>query len=155
MTMSPRNAGMRDTASRIFSRVAGAAWAALAIYCVLSLLVGPAGVLSYQRLAVRTLEMRRNLDELGEANERLRVELESLRSDADRAAREARGLGYLRPDESAILVAGRSSPRIPLETGKVLAFVPPRAWPDSALKEIALGTFLAVLAIGLAPRKTR
>ena len=99
--------------------------------------------------------MRRNIGALGEANGRLRAELESLRSDADRAAREARSLGYLRPGESAVLLAGRSEPVEELETGTVVPFAPPPSWPDSALKEIALGAFLAILAIGLAPRSAK
>jgi hypothetical protein len=99
--------------------------------------------------------MRRNIGELGKANEGLRVELESLRSDADRAAREARSLGYLRPGENAVLVAGRVAPAAGLETGTIVAFTEPPSWPDFALKEIAFGVFLAVLAIGLAPRRER
>ena len=99
--------------------------------------------------------MERNLGELGDENERLRVELESLRLDADRAAREARSLGYLRPDESAIVVAGRSSPRPAIDSGSVLAFEPPASCPDSAIKEISFGAFLAALAVGLAPQRKR
>jgi hypothetical protein len=99
--------------------------------------------------------MQRNLGALGEANARLRVELESLRSDADRAAREARSLGYLRPGEGAIIVPGRVSEAPELAPGEVVPYAPSPSWPDSALKQIAFGAFLAALAAGLAPKKNR
>ncbi len=152
--MSSRNAAS-EAARRCLSGLAAASWIALAVYCLLSSLAGPAGILSYRRLEERNAAMRENLGKLGEANARLRVELESLRSDADRAAREARSLGYLRPGEGAIVLAGRDL-RIPdLDEGGILAFEQPKTWPDSALKEIALGAFLAAFAAFLAPRKGR
>jgi cell division protein FtsB len=153
--MSLRNSALTERARSIALRAAGAAWAALAVYCALSIVAGPAGLLSYRRLEGRKAEMQRNLGALGEANARLRAELDSLRSDADRAAREARSLGYLRPGEKAIIVSGRVPESLELVSGEVLPYTPSPAWPDSALKQIALGAFLAILAAGLAPKKTR
>lgn len=149
---SSRAARRGVEARKLAVRAGFAAWAALAIYCLLSLLAGPAGLVAYSRLESRNGRMRSNLEELGKANGRLRVELESLRSDVDRAAREARSLGYLRPGERSLVLAGRSSRLAVLDAGKVLAYDPPPSWPDSALKEIAFGAFLAILAASLAPR---
>ena len=153
MTMGLQNHLHSEPAKRILACVATATWAAFAAYCLLSLVVGPAGMISCRQLEADRADMQRNLGSLGEANAHLRVELESLRSDADRAAREARSLGYLRPGEGSIVIAGRSAARGEIEPGNVIPFRAPRSCPDSVLKEIALGIFLASLAFGLAPRK--
>lgn len=153
--MRASSSTLLGSAGKALSRAALAAWASLLVYCGLSLVLGPAGIVAYRKLEAGKAEMQANLAELGEANARLRVELDSLRSDADRAAREARSLGYLKPNEGAILIAGRTQPRLDLDPGKAIPFSAPGSWPDSALKEIAFGAFLAVLAAGLAPRKRR
>ncbi|HRY55217.1 MAG TPA: septum formation initiator family protein [Spirochaetia bacterium] len=151
---NPARAEARRAAARGIALRAGiAAWAALVLYCLLSLVAGPAGFAAYRRLEARNEAMRDNIDALGTANARLRQELESLRSDADRAAREARSLGYLRPGESAVIVVGRRPSPAELDPGRVLGYEDPPSWPDSALKEISLGAFLAILAASLAPRK--
>jgi cell division protein FtsB len=143
-----------ESAVRICLRgAAGAAWIALAAYCLLSALVGPFGTAAYRRLEASGAAMRANLDSLGGANARLRVELESLRSDADRAVREARSLGYVRAGEGAIVVAGRKDQVRDYDAGTVLRFVSPASWPDSAIKEVAFGVFLAAFAAFLAPRR--
>jgi len=152
--MSHRNSASK-AARRCAAGAGGAAWIALVVYCLLAILVGPAGLRPYGRLEALNASMRENLEELGRKNGELRSELESLRSDADRALREARGLGYLRPGEGAILVAGRESESPDRDPGEVVPYDPPSAWPDSALKEIALGAFLAAFAVFLAPRKGR
>ena len=145
----------RSAAGRCFRGAAGAAWVALAAYCLLSTVAGPAGLAAYGRLESQRSLMSENLDALGQANAKLRIEVESLRSDADRAAREARSLGYLRRGESAIVVAGRKDEVKALDAGTVLRFDAPSAWPDAVIKEIAFGVFLTVFAVFLAPRRSR
>ncbi len=128
---------------------------ALGVYCVLSVIAGPAGLFAYAGLEERRAEMSRNLTQLGRANEKLRAELDSLRSDADRAAREARGLGFLRKGEYEVIISGRDKARSAMEPGVVVPFDQPAALPDAAAKQIALGAGLAVLALSLAPRSRR
>jgi cell division protein FtsB len=139
---------------RLVAPLAFAAYAAFAVYCLASLIAGPAGLLAYAGLEERRGEMAANLGSLGALNESLRAERESLRSDADRAAREARSLGYLKPGETALLLPGRNYSAATLEAGAVLPFDPPSAMPDESLKGIALGVGLGVLALALAPRRS-
>jgi hypothetical protein len=124
----------------------------MALYCLLSALVGPAGVSAYRRLEARKAEMAVNLEELGRIRERLNAELDSLKSDPDRAAREARGLGYLRRGETAVILGERVERVRPIDAGKVLPYAEPAALDDRALKEISLGAALAALALLCAPR---
>lgn len=96
--------------------------------------------------------MAANLAELGTIRERLNAELDSLKSDPDRAALEARGLGYLRKGETAVILGERTEHIRSIESGKVLPYAEPAAIDDQALKEIALGAALAVMALLCAPR---
>lgn len=138
--------------SYILRRLSSAIYAGLAAYCILSLAVGPAGILAYRELGERRGAMERRLEELGAANEGLRGELDSLRSDPDRADREARELGYLRPGETFLVIAGGAgagSGGLPA-AGEPIAYVDPPACSDSALKELSLGLGLAVFVLALA-----
>jgi hypothetical protein len=99
--------------------------------------------------------MQSNLEELIFIRGHLSAELESLKSDPDRAALEARSLGYLRKGETAVLVRGQSARLAPIETGTVLPYAEPPALGDPVLKEIAFGGSLAFLAFLLAPRRTK
>jgi cell division protein FtsB len=128
-------------------------YAGLAAYCCLSSLAGPVGTLAYARLDARRQDMIRNLESLSRDNEYLWSELDSLRSDSDRAEREARSLGYLRKDEGEIVLAGDQNRLRSLVTGELVPFVPPKALPDMVLKEISLGIALAAMALGFAPRR--
>jgi cell division protein FtsB len=134
-------------------RLALAAYAGISLYCLLSALVGPAGLTAYRRLEERKAAMEANLARLGAIREGLSAELESLKADPDRAAREARSLGYLRKGETAILLEGRSAPAAPMDAGHVLPFAEPAALGDRVLKEISLGAGLAVMALLLAPMR--
>jgi hypothetical protein len=86
-------AGVSRGTRRLTPRLAIAAYLGLASYCVLSIFAGSAGFCAYHALEEREKAMKANLLDLGSFREKLNVELESLRSDPDRAAREARGLG--------------------------------------------------------------
>jgi cell division protein FtsB len=121
------------------------------LYCALSFLFGPAGILAYSRLEARNEAMAANLKELSSLRDGLNAELESLKTDPDRAAREARSLGYLRKGEGAIILGERNERPRPIATGRVLPYAEPASLSDLALKEISLGFSLALMALLLAP----
>jgi cell division protein FtsB len=137
---------------RLGYRLALSIYVGLAVYCALSLLLGPAGIAAYRRLEARKGAMEANLAQLGSLRSSLNAELESLKSDPDRAAREARSLGYLRRGETILLLGDRKDDPKPPDTGKVLPYAQPAALSDDSAKWIALGVALAVLAILMAPR---
>jgi cell division protein FtsB len=146
------SASNQSAASRLGLRIGASLYAGMFLYCALSVLVGPAGLSAYRRLEERKAAMEANLARLVDTRERLGLELESLKSDPDRAALQARGLGYLRRGETAIVLDGRSEEAKTLDAGKVLSYAEPAALSDGALKEISFGAALAVLAFLLAPR---
>jgi cell division protein FtsB len=142
----------RRAAPRLGYRIAVSLYAGIASYCILSVLAGPAGLGAYRRLEARKAAMAANLAQLGGIRENLGAELEALKSDPDRAAMEARSLGYLRKGETGV-VLGEKTPRAEaIETGRVLGYAEPPALGDLALKEISLGASLAVLALLCAPK---
>lgn len=96
--------------------------------------------------------MEANLGELGTIRESLNTELESLKSDPDRAAREARSLGYLRKGETALVLGERVERPLKIDSGSVLPYAQPPALSDLAMKEISFGFGLAILALFLAPK---
>jgi cell division protein FtsB len=145
----------RRGASRLGSCLALSLYAAFSVYCALSLLFGPAGATAYRRLEERKAAMEANLGELGLIRQNLNTELESLKTDPDRAAREARSLGYLRKGETAVVVGQRTERQRAINAGRVLPYAQSPALGDLELKEISLGAFLAVMALLLAPRGSR
>jgi cell division protein FtsB len=134
-------------------RLALAFYVALALYCALSLLFGQEGLIAYSRLEERKAAMAANLELLGAKRESLNAELESLKSDPDRAALEARSMGYLRKGETEIILGERSIKAKGLDSGSVLPYARSGGLSDSSIKEIALGAFLAMLACLYAPRR--
>ncbi len=145
----------RRFASRVGSCLAISLYAGFLLYCVLSLFFGPVGLLAYRRLEARKTAMEANLGELGTIRESLNAEIDSLKSDPDRAALEARSLGYLRKDETAVILSARVESVPAIDSGKVLPYAEPAALGDSELKEICLGAFLAMMALLLGPRRSR
>ncbi len=95
--------------------------------------------------------MEANLGKLGMIRENLNSELSSLKSDPDRAAREARGLGYLRSGETALVLGDSTVRARPIEVGSIVHYAEPAALGDLVLKEISLGAGIALLALLLAP----
>ncbi len=137
------------------ARLAISLYAGFFVYCALSFAIGPAGIAAYRRLEERKAAMETNLAELGTIRQGLNAELDSLKNDPDRAAREARSLGYLRKGETAIVLGEKVETVRPIDAGKVLPYADPVASDDAVLKEISIGVFLAVLALLLAPRSAR
>jgi cell division protein FtsB len=137
---------------RVGPRLALALYAGIAIYCSLSILIGPAGLSAYALLEARKADMQANLVELEAIRGSLGAQLEALKSDPDRIALEARGLGYLRKGETAVVLGERVERVDSLDTGTVLTYGPSTALDDAAIKQIAFGVFLAVVALLFAPR---
>jgi cell division protein FtsB len=136
-------------------KIALSLYAALALYCVLSALFGQDGVIAYRKLEERKAAMAANLSLLVAQRESLNAELESLKSDPDRAALEARSLGYLRKGETEVILMDRVEQVKRFDSGSVLSFSESMGISDIALKGIAFGAFLAVLALLCAPHKKK
>ncbi|HUW40527.1 MAG TPA: septum formation initiator family protein [Rectinemataceae bacterium] len=147
--------GTRLSASLLGPRLGAAFVGALTAYCILSTLVGPAGLVAYGQLKERRVVMSENLKSLGRINEELRSRLDALTSDADKAAREARALGYLRPNETEVVLPGGDySGPAPIDIGRVRPLLPPRTLSDAAIKATAFSIGLALFVL-IVPRRRR
>lgn len=122
-----------------------AAYLSFAAYCLLSLSLGPGGFFAYRSLSDNRDAMLANLESLRDSNTRLRSELASLHSDADRVEREARALGYLAPGETALILPGKGNASFSVqgEAGSVVRKANAFPLSDSAIKEISLVLGLA------------
>jgi cell division protein FtsB len=145
-------ASPRGAASRLGHNIIVSIYSGIALYCILSVLAGPIGISAYRRLEMRKVAMEANLGELERIRGELNAEINSLKSDPDRAAREARSLGYLREGETALILGEKVERSTSIEAGLVMPYAEPVTLNDSVLKEIALGASLALLAILQAPR---
>lgn len=139
--------------SRFLLSLSVAGYAALALYCLLSVVFGESGLLAYGKLEERRTAMEANLLSLEKRHDALASQLEALKSDPERAAMEARSLGYLRRGEREILFAPWHEKPMDLDPGSVLPYAENAGLPDASLKEICFGVFLAVLALWYAPKK--
>jgi cell division protein FtsB len=154
--MSHTRANLRGGESlreRILPALALALFVGVLAYCLMGLVVGPSGLIAYSTLSKRVQDMLGNLENLSETNAALQDELDSLRGDPDRIAREARELGYLRPGETEVVLAAAAGAQGLNDAGSVLPLRLPEAVPDSVMKATALGACLAVLALRLARRR--
>jgi len=149
-----RKAGSRRLRSSLPRALRIAFATGVAAYSILSAVAGPAGLVAYRRLAERKADMEDNLALLAAANGELRAEVESLSADADRAAREARSLGYLSTGETEVVLDGWAAAPSNLEVGTILPFAQPASLPDESIKGISLGVVLAALAISIAPKNS-
>lgn len=126
--------------------------ACLISYCVVSFFAGQAGILAYKDLKEGIAQMNERIGALTEENKNLQDMRISLATDADRMAREARDIGYLRPGEKMVLFpstvqGGGASPTPrdiePLRAGSSTGL------PDSMIKMLAAMTGAAVLLASL------
>jgi hypothetical protein len=135
-----------------------AAYAAIASYCLLSVIFGPAGGIAYRGLETNRGVMADNIESLRAKNEALRGELSAIRTDADRVEREARALGYLAAGETALIVPnGFIAPETKaFDPGKIVRKVDVVPLTDATIKAIALmlGMMSLIAGFALEFRKT-
>ncbi|HWP69318.1 MAG TPA: septum formation initiator family protein, partial [Rectinemataceae bacterium] len=110
-----------------------------------------AGILAYRDLKSNITEMSGRIEALSAENRGLQDARNSLATDSDRIAREARDIGYIRPGEK-IVVLSSSAPKTsseqvhdiePLQAGFSTGL------PDRMIKILAAMTGIAVLFASL------
>jgi len=144
----------------LLPRLLASAWLALFVYALLSVTLGPGGVAAAGELERGISAMKANLVALEEKNRALSADLEALRSDRDRGAREARALGYLAERESEVVIVGRprAEPLRP-EAGQALPAKSPASVDDGSMKALAglagLLSFAASLVFRPLPQAQR
>ena len=137
--------------SQYFYRLFASACLGVGVYCALSVIAGPAGLIAYRGLEARRDAMQVNLDALGTRNAALQSDLDSLRNDPGRAAREARALGYLAEGELSLVIEGQTVPpgENRLEPGNILKMEAPVPLGDATIKDLSLAAALLALVLSL------
>ena len=91
-----RNPAGRGLAA-VGDALSNALCACIISYCVVSFFAGQAGILAYRDLKSSITEMSERIEALSAENRSLQDARNSLATDSDRIAREARDIGYIRP----------------------------------------------------------
>ena len=138
--------------SALGDALSNALCACIISYCVVSFFAGQAGLLAYRDLKQSIAQMNERVGTLAAENKSLQDMRGELTSDADRIAREARDIGYLRPGEKIVIFPSSaqangvaSAPRDiePLRAGSSTGL------PDSMIKLLAAMTGATVLLASL------
>jgi cell division protein FtsB len=132
-------------------------------YCLLSIVAGQAGLLAARDLGMRISSMENRIRDLESDNLALRTTMESLQFDADRMAREARDLGFVKQGETIVMLPDLHAPVV--EGGwhgnlrEALMQGVSSGLPDRIVKILALvigaGIFLASWMLAFMPGRTR
>jgi len=120
-------------------------------YCVVSFFAGQAGLLAYGDLKSNIAQMNERIEALSGEYKSLQDARNSLTTNSDRIAREARDIGYIRPGEKIVVLSSSapkgSSDQIhdiePLQAGFSTGL------PDRMIKILAAMTGVAVLIVSL------
>lgn len=136
-------------------RLAASAYIGLAVYCLLSLLLGPMGLAAYDDLQTRVHGMRENLARLESLNAEARARKDSALSDPESLALEARDLGYVGPGQVVVRLGFPEASPDPGDLGTLVPFVPPRGTKDAELKAAALAAALVAAFAGFLVRSDR
>jgi len=130
------------------TRLAAGGYIGLAVYCLLSLFLGPMGLAAYSDLDVRVAGMRQNLSFLEALNSEARARKDSALYDPEALALEARSLGFVGPDQVVVRLGFPEGTTSPRDLGTLVPYVPPRGMEDAQLKAVSLAAALCAAFTG-------
>jgi cell division protein FtsB len=114
---------------------------------------GNGGLSDYRKVEAGRAQLAANIEELKRINSGLRREVESLGSDPERVALEARRLGYFREDQHVVRFRGRTPPPGSYTLGALVRVRAPRERRDWPLKLAGILLPLAAYAVLAITRK--
>jgi cell division protein FtsB len=129
-----------------------ASWFAVAVYCLLASVYGPAGLLITDQAKVSAAAMRENIELLEKLNADYALEWNALRNDAGLTAVQGRSLGFIASDEVVVRVALPSDASRPAFIGERVLFVPGRSLSSAGIRLASLYVWLFVILAGLVSR---
>ncbi|MCL1813577.1 MAG: septum formation initiator family protein [Treponema sp.] len=101
-------------------------WFSLAVYTVLSIYNGPAGIIPYRELKNEHQKILENLDKLRAINDELEGTMDALRYDQETIRIKARELGYGEKNERFVRIVGLPGIRLSeMKPGMIRTFVQP------------------------------
>ena len=131
------------------TRLAVSGYIGLVVYCLLSLLWGPMGFRAYSELEDNVGRMRENLASLEALHEEARARLESVQSDPDTLALEARSLGYVKEGEVVVRVGFPEGEPSHENLGTLIPCVAPSGKKDAEIKSISIVAALCAFFLSL------
>jgi cell division protein FtsB len=127
-----------------------APWFSLAVYTLLSVYSGPAGIVPYRELLSERQKVLENLDKLNVINQKLEGTMDGLLYDAETIRIKARELGYGEADERFVRIVGLPVSRpAELKPGIIRTAIQPLP-PGKAQRLIAICLGLLLFALFLA-----
>jgi cell division protein FtsB len=125
-------------------------WVMLAVYTILSMYNGPAGIVSYRALLIEREKIQENLEKLKIVNRELKGTMTALRSDAETIRIKARELGYGEQNERFVRIVGLPGGRPSnLRPGMIRTAILPTPVSVNAYKIVVLCTGLLLLGLFL------
>lgn len=126
-----------------------ASWFAVAVYCILTGLYGPAGLVVTARAEESVAAMQKNMEFLEKLNKGYASEWNALRSDASLTAVQGRSLGFIASDEVVVRVALPAPTTSPAFIGERVLFVPGPSMTIAGIRLASLFVWLGTLLAGL------
>jgi cell division protein FtsB len=126
-----------------------ASWFAVAVYCLLTGVYGPAGLRALAQAEKAAAAMHLNIEFLENLNGEYALEWQALRSDAGLTALQGRSLGFIASDEVVVRVALPAPKTNPASIGERVLFVPGRSLPMAGIRLAALYVWLFLVLSGL------
>lgn len=124
------------------TRLAAGAYIGIAVYCLLSLTLGPMGTASYRDLELQVRSMRENLETLESLNAEAAARRDAALSDPEALALEARSLGYVEPDKVVVRLGFPAPSRPARDPGTLVPYTRPRGMADTQMKAASLAAAL-------------
>lgn len=123
----------------------------MATYCILSITLGPSGILEARKAEDASKSMQENLSALSSLNSSYMSVWEALNGSPEAIALEARSLGYIAHNETVVRLPDAAGPVVPPSAGKRLEYEPHAMLSEAGAKAIALiAAFVtAVLCLGV------
>jgi cell division protein FtsB len=126
-----------------------ASWFAVAVYCILTGVYGPAGLKVTAQANNTAAAMLRNIDMLEKLNTGYSLEWNALRSDPDLTAVQGRSLGFIADDEVVVRLALPVSIEPPEFIGERVLYEPAKSLTEPGIRVASAYIWLFIVLAGL------
>jgi len=127
-----------------------ASWFAIAVYCILTGVYGPAGLKVTAQASKTATAMLENIDNLEKLNSEYSLEWTALRSDANLTAVQGRSLGFIASDEVVVRLALPLMDEPPVFIGERVLYEPAFSLRELVIRVVSLYTWICFLLAGFA-----
>lgn len=147
--MASRQKEQKNWSARLSLASTNAIAVCIIAYCIISLFAGQAGFLAYRDLSVGIAQMNERLDLMKQENEKLKNLKTELLAGSHNIESTARQLGYVKPGERIVVIAGKSGMENSRPLLEPLFAGISTGLPDSLIKILAAMTASAIFLVSL------